>query len=343
VELYAIPSKEAGPIAAKLLEWVGRYGFPRKIISDKGMEFKNNLFQVLTTLVGSQVVETIAYSKEENALVERMNKEVMRHLRGYVYEQRLRQKWSIVLPLVQRILNSMTHTTIGVSPAQAIFGNAIELDRVVLIPELKESIDQETISPSAKEYLDQLLKSQELILNIARENQLEHDRFHLAQASADGNTPSVFPVNSYVMLRYPAGLGGDHRPPSKLHTRWQGPLRVVASQGDKYTLQNLVTMRPVERHIKELAPFYHNPLTDNPALEAIKDADQFVIERVIAHRGEWNRIGSMTFRVRWRGYTESDDTWEPWSNVRLNEKLHEYLTSIGKANKIPRVIIPPNP
>jgi len=335
VELYAIESKEATPIAYKLLEWVGRYGFPRTIISDRGEEFKNHLFTSLATLVGAGIIETIAYSKEENALVERTNKEVMRHLRGYVYDQRLREKWSIILPLVQRIMNSMVHSTTGVSPAQVLFGNAVDLDKVVLVPELQGSVQADVVPPSVKEYLDKLVHAQGIILELAQKNQEEHDRHHLAQASAGAGELTTFPINSYVLLQYPAGLGGDHRPPSKLHTRWQGPFRVIGSRGDKYTLQNLVTMRSMERHVKELIPYHHNPFTDDPVQEAIKDANQYVVERIITHTGNWNVKSTLQFRVRWRGYTEQDDTWEPWKNIRTNVRLHEYLRSIGKANQIP--------
>jgi hypothetical protein len=36
--------------------------------------------------MGIQTLTTIAYSKEENAIVERANKEVMRHLRALLLE-----------------------------------------------------------------------------------------------------------------------------------------------------------------------------------------------------------------------------------------------------------------
>ncbi|MBT6795814.1 hypothetical protein HOA97_02635 [bacterium] len=32
----------------------------------------------------------------------------------------------------------------------------------------------------------------------------------------------------------------------------------------------------------------------------------------------------MTFLVKWTGF-EGEDSWEPWSNLRDTDKLHEYL------------------
>jgi hypothetical protein len=36
----------------------------------------------------------MAYSIEENAIVERVNKEVMRHLKAILFEKGLKDKWS---------------------------------------------------------------------------------------------------------------------------------------------------------------------------------------------------------------------------------------------------------
>jgi hypothetical protein len=80
-------------------------------------------------LVGTEHSITLAYSHEENGLVERANKEVLRRLKDLVFDTRLVTIWSDMLPLVQRLMNSQVVQSIGVSPAQIIFGNAIDLDR----------------------------------------------------------------------------------------------------------------------------------------------------------------------------------------------------------------------
>jgi hypothetical protein len=46
-------------------------------------------------------------------------------LKTLVYNRKLKSKWNTYLPLVQRIMNASVHTTLGVSPAELVFGNAI--------------------------------------------------------------------------------------------------------------------------------------------------------------------------------------------------------------------------
>ena len=65
----------------------------------------------------------LAHSKEENAIVERANKEVMRHLRALVYEvAKQRDEWPYLVPLAQRIVNSEVSSSTGVSPNDLKFG-----------------------------------------------------------------------------------------------------------------------------------------------------------------------------------------------------------------------------
>ena len=45
---------------------------------------------------------------------------------------------------------------------------------------------------------------------------------------------TVFPVGSYVLAKYPVG------PPTRLHTKWQGPFQVISHVDSEYTLLNLI-------------------------------------------------------------------------------------------------------
>eukprot|EP01041_Mallomonas_annulata_P011448 gene11448-23941_t len=138
VEVYAVPDVSALWAARSLLQWIGRYGSPSQILSDNDTQFVNNLIEELLYIVGTEQCLTLAYSKEENAVTERANKEV-RHLRNILFNQNVITNWSMYLPLVQRIFNAERKKSIGVSPpAELLFGKSIMLDRGVLLPKMTE-------------------------------------------------------------------------------------------------------------------------------------------------------------------------------------------------------------
>ena len=67
---------------------------------------------------------TVVASKQENAAVENANKRAQEYLRTMLFDNRIIERWSDVLPLVQRIMMAEPNDVIGISPAQLLFGNA---------------------------------------------------------------------------------------------------------------------------------------------------------------------------------------------------------------------------
>jgi hypothetical protein len=65
-----------------ILQHIGQHGKPSQVIHDGGSEFSNKGIEEMFAICGIDNVTTLAYSKEENSMVERANKEVMRHLRN---------------------------------------------------------------------------------------------------------------------------------------------------------------------------------------------------------------------------------------------------------------------
>ena len=77
---------------------------------------------------------TLAYSSEENSVVERVNKEVNRHITAYTFDKNIVNDWRVALPFVQRIINSSYSQRTKISPADLLFGKQIQLDRGLLLP-----------------------------------------------------------------------------------------------------------------------------------------------------------------------------------------------------------------
>jgi hypothetical protein len=329
VELYPIPDVGMDTCARVLLQHIGRYGAPCRMVSDGGSQFVNGVVEELLKLIGTEHQISIPYSHEENGLVERANKEAMRHLRGIIYDKKVLSNWSMYLPLVQRIMNASVHSATMMSPAELLFGNAIALDMGIFLPQRVN--DNENNPIEITEWAEDMLRTQAELIRIAAKVQHEKDMYHIRKAMND--TPTEFPVNTYVLVSYP-DTGFRSGPPTKLLPVWRGPMRVIAATGDKYTVQNLITDRKETVHITRLKQFVYDPIRTDPTKVAMTDDQSFVIEKILKHKGDTKYKSSMKFLVRWQGYDETDDTWEPWSGLRDTEQLHAYLLQ----NKLGRLI-----
>ena len=146
VELYPVSEATAQAACTALLEHFGRYGAPTVIRSDIGSHFVDAVIQQFLTAVGTQHNLTLAYSSEENAVVERCNKEVNRHIRAFSFDKATTDDYQGILPFVQRILNSSINERMKVSPAQLLFGNALDLDCGILLPSDEHNLPKESLT-----------------------------------------------------------------------------------------------------------------------------------------------------------------------------------------------------
>jgi len=63
---------------------------------------------------------------------------------------------------------------------------------------------------------------------------------------------------------------------------------------------------------------------------------EFVVESIIGHRGNKTRRSTMEFKVRWAGFGESSDSWEPYKALLHVDKLHDYLRENTMKTLIPK-------
>lgn len=327
VELYATKDTSAQDAAPCVVSFIGRYGVPQELLSDNGTQFKNELIGHVTKALGTTQRFTMPDSKEENAIVERANKEVNRHLRNLVYHHNIIDMWADYLPLVQRIINASTHSSIGMSPAQLLFGNAVNLDRGLFLPkgEVVGEAEGQVSEKRLSEWVDRMLSKQAVLLQVASQLQRDKDSAHMQECTIPVTT---FAPNSYVLVRHPVRSMNQGRP-TKLHGYWKGPLRVVSNEHNTYHLHNLVTDKVEKCHVTSLKPFLFSAEFTDPKLEAYKDKQLFLVESISSHAGNTAKKSTMDFKVKWVGLGEEYDLWLPWKELRDNVKLHEYLRAQG--------------
>ena len=89
---------------------------------------------------------------------------------------------------------------------------------------------------------------------------------------------TYFPIDSYVLAQY------ETYKDSKLHTKRHGPYRVVNRIGTVYTLENLVTNKLLDFHVKLLSAYNHDENNSDILKVAKIDKELSDIVKILNHR-----------------------------------------------------------
>jgi hypothetical protein len=224
--------------------------------------------------------------------------------------------------MVQRIMNAKVHDTIGVSPAEILFGKAINLYSGLISPIPPESLLTATTQVAEgrlSDHVGRIVSAQNKLIAIARDNQLVSDSYHLQEPSP---TKDVYPINSYVMFRPPSGGR------TKMQLPNAGPYIVVNISGDTYSIQDLLTNKVEDTHVHNLTDFKFDPSSGiDPVEVAARNAGVYVVNKILSHRGTPKKRLDMQFLVSWKGFSDKDNTWEPYANVRQTQAFVDYCTA----------------
>lgn len=287
-ELMPLKSKEAPEYAYRLLEYVCKNGKPEEIKSDQARQFQNEISKEFGKLMGVPHHFSIAYSHHDNAMVERMVRELRRHLEALILEMNRPKDWSRFLPLVQRIINTRVNATTGFAPATLKFGfkNALESDLFA-----KPNAD------SSQEWVKAVSKLQD-------ELTLRYEELCRGNVTLETPSSTTFTPGSWVLVdnvyKVKSKVAGAAR---------SGPFRVLQQCGNEVFLADPVSTQPRRVHVSRCRE-YHAREGEDPLLEAVKYTDQFLVERIISHTFKPPKARSernLYLTVLWTGYPEPEE------------------------------------
>ena len=119
--------------------------------------------EFMILLMGTNHKLTLSYSKEEKAMEENANKRIQEYLRDIMFERRIIKKnWSLAQPFVQKV-----------TPAELLYGNAIDLDKGIFLP--NAPLDAEGREVRLSEWAANMLQMQKDILEVATKLQKKRD------------------------------------------------------------------------------------------------------------------------------------------------------------------------
>ena len=326
-EMYATKDATAITAAKCMVHWIGHYGIPGELLTDNGKQYTADVIEQLCELLQLDHLTIMPYSHQENAIVERANKEVNRILRAIVFDLRVKKDWSLYLPLVGRVMNSMKHSSIGCAPADILFGKSVDLNRG-LFPD-KARLSQTTGEP-LNEYLSKLLSVQGTIIEIAQKTQLATSAEHIQRKLVKGDQPYDLKVDDWVILEIPNTFTSLDNRLDKLSMHYRGPYLVKEIDGSAFLLKNLATNATFTANQAHLHPFNYESEYTDPAVVQRHVEQEFLVEEVLQHRGP-RKANKHYLRdkfevlVQWTGYNEDSNTWEPFESMKDTTKFHEYL------------------
>ena len=125
MELYALERKTAEAVAKVIFrEYISLHGAMRKLHSDQGSEFDNQICLELCKLYGVDKSRTTSYAPWNNGMVERSNKTIKAILRALNVEQK--DNWDEMLPHVFMAYNATPQATAGFSPQQLFYSQCMD-------------------------------------------------------------------------------------------------------------------------------------------------------------------------------------------------------------------------
>ena len=335
VEMKAVPDRGAEGVARFLLELRTRYGPINRLRSDREKAFLSQIINKLNELAGTSTLPCVAYHPQANSVCERQNQIIMNHLRALVYGAKLgtdsMYSWTDLLPFVFSIVNNTPKMPLAISPLSMVYGIFANYDQPLLDPRPTAG----TSNPV--DYVDGLMEWQNRLLQLAEEIQSRHYERYKDKSA---NHRSFQEGDFVLQLKEATSITG------KLVARWIGPRLVLARRDNDPThpvldLYDLVSSKVHEASIEDCRLmktgwFDEQTLLQDMRQIAALDKEEYEVGEILEHRppGPTQLKGTKPtdywFKVKWAGFTEEENSWEPYSNLKDLEPLREYLQKFPK-------------
>lgn len=247
------------------------------------------------------------YHPRANGVAERWVQTSVRAVKKRV--KGVHKEWDLYVPAVQLALNAKVSTRLNTAPFSLMFArklnnftdyrnedNITPMERKDLLKRIDDMTN--VVFPAMKERIDMVTKGQK-------------GKFDKQHKLVD------FPPNSHVMKRVLQKKG-------KLHPEYEGPFTVVRrTKGGSYVLKDEQNqLLPIDIPPSQLKLISH---------DAIAPVDEvYEVEAIVAHKKQ--NDGSYLYRVRWKGYSPEEDTWEPYHHFTHHDIISSYWERLGLPN-----------
>ena len=137
-QCYVMSNQTATTVADKVVnEYFTNYGWPDKILTDRGTSFENILFKEICDLAKVKKLRTSSYHPQTNGQCERFNKTLINMLG--TLPGSAKKNWQEWVPMLVHAYNCTTSSVTGFSPYFLIYGRQpklpIDIEYSVTLPD----------------------------------------------------------------------------------------------------------------------------------------------------------------------------------------------------------------
>ena len=296
-----------GPGIAQLyLDNVYRwFGLPLKVITDRDPHFTSHFGKALKEKLGIQQNLSSTFHPQTDGISERKNQWVEQYLHLVTSTQP--EDWTHWLPLASTVHNNRRNTTTGLSPNQILLGY-----KLTLLPSETPPTSNEAVQEQIKLLMERRAQAVDAINQTAGKDQV---------------IPSQFRCRDQVWLEV-TNLKFPHQK-TKLLPKQYGPFTItkeISPVAYQIKLPPSWNIHDVF-HASLLSPYHkttaHGPNFSQPPPDLIEGEEEYKVERIISHRHH-EQSRTLQYLIKWKGYPESDNTWEPHDQIHAPELLKTY-------------------
>jgi hypothetical protein len=340
-ECFAVASVDERTVARVIAEEITpRFGCPRSILSDGASAFNSLLLEEIYAFINTKKITITPYNPQHNGQVERFNYTLVSMLSMYV--NKYQSDWDQHLNVCQFAYRSAINSSTGYSPFLLLYGREPNYPVDAMIKE-REYWEDST------DYLSSLIRRVVSAQDVARANLLERQE-KLAEDTDQLNYQLDYQFGDKVWFLLPDSKKGLS---NKLRSRWQLysilertsllNYRIIRHLHDGESETRLVNVRKLKPHTdpstlsriahqlgcspdKVMEEYSNVPGRGGEEAkgetEEVGTGAEYEVEAIRGRRLFRNKV---QYLVKWKGFSEKENTWEPLSNVvNAGEMINHY-------------------
>lgn len=293
-------------------EIIAKYGVPKSIVSDRSSLFTSKYWSTFCYSLAIRRRLSTAFHPQTDGQTERTNQTLECYLRCYInYEQ---SDWPMLLASAEYACNNARSLTTKKTPFGIVF---------TFTPTTLQNINPERSSEnkSSKEKAEQIIEAQRE-LNAAWEHA---QRSVIASYNKHRKEIQFQPGDKVLLASKNIQL---HRINRKLADKYLGPFTIEKRIGKNAYLLKLPPkygrLHPVF-HVSLLQAYHLREGCDPPEPLDIDGGEEWEVEKILRTEGKGKK---KRFLVRWKGWSEAHDSWEPVSHLKnAKERIKEFEES----------------